>query len=413
MFAGIAAFLFVGGLQGSPMDFALVDGEVVHMFLPPVIVAEGSCRAAVWSDDGQYLLAVSEHLTIPPQLYKSAYEGKQISKKPAMDVSIHVYSVRTGATKRLWSGTGDVSTSAQAAFFATSDVAVVQIAGRSAADPTTVLRVSSSSSKVEVVESLPESGGLQPDPEGKYVAVVSGESVRFITRSGAVFRRQPLPIASAFRWGWGVGSVPFLIDRNGDIFVFNPGGDYRRVSTAPKELEPNETESKIEASTSSAPLPGKEARVDLVVAYLRGASRQIIVGYDGHNPEASPTDTGVFYSTESFSVVRPVIQVDKAALDKLLAAAERTKIMSEVNQIGRALMMYAADNDDKFPTKEQLAEGAIDPYLMRPGMTDGFVYHGVTSYGDSPATTEAGFRLCPGGRVVLYQDGHTMFMPGG
>ncbi|MDQ2986397.1 MAG: hypothetical protein M3R13_06710 [Armatimonadota bacterium] len=401
----------MSGLQGSPMDNALVDGDIVHLFLPPVIVAKGACRAAVWSDDGQYLLVVSEHLTIPPKLYQSAYEGKAIGKPPSMDVSINMYSVRTGEAKEIWSGSGVVSTRAQAAFFAKSDVAIVEISGRDSAQATQVFRVSAGSSKVELVETLPDSGGLSSDPGGKFVAVIHGLSVRFITPTGPVFKRQPLPGVWGFRWG--AGSVPFMLDTNREVVVITPGGDFRKVSTAPKELEPSENESKIEASTSSATLPGKEARVDLVVAYLRGASRRIIVGYDGHNPEASPTDTGVFYSTESFSVVRPVIQVDKAALDKLLAAAERTKIMSEVNQIGRALMMYASDNDDKFPTKEQLADGAIDPYLMRPGMADGFVYHGITAYGDSPATTEAGFRLCPGGRIVLYQDGHTMFMPGG
>jgi prepilin-type processing-associated H-X9-DG protein len=85
--------------------------------------------------------------------------------------------------------------------------------------------------------------------------------------------------------------------------------------------------------------------------------------------------------------------------------------MAKLSQIGKALMMFASDNDDAFPTQEQLDNRGIDGYLGNPSLLNGFVYNGRTAMGDSPARTEAGYMLCPGGRAILFQDGHVVFVP--
>jgi prepilin-type processing-associated H-X9-DG protein len=84
--------------------------------------------------------------------------------------------------------------------------------------------------------------------------------------------------------------------------------------------------------------------------------------------------------------------------------------MSKVAEIGKALMMFAADNDDAFPTDEQMANRALDGYVADSTLLNGFVYSGVSG-NLGAAVTQVGYMLCPGGRAVLFQDGHVTFVP--
>ena len=83
--------------------------------------------------------------------------------------------------------------------------------------------------------------------------------------------------------------------------------------------------------------------------------------------------------------------------------------MSEVSQIGRALQMYSTDHNGAFPSEEELANRAVDPYLASPSILGDFVYNGVRG-NLGPAVTEVGYKFCPGGRAVLFQDGHVAFV---
>ena len=412
MIAGIATVLAAVALQGSAMDTALIDGDRAHVFLPRVLVSEGEAVSASWSDDGQYLIVVSVDVAAPPSFYKASIEGGPKQAPPAASITIHSYSVRTGVSKKLWSEKGAYGTRASSEFFAGSDIAVVQVNGPA---ETRVYRVIAGTSKVEFIETLSwPSSLLLADPAGKYMAVVQGPaglsmSVRFLTPIGNLPVRQQIPKNSSLRWG--VGSVPFLIHgAERQITIVNPAGGLQNAGQAPQEAKRAEPSPKIQADTNPFPMPGREETVNIVTAYVRDNPRRVVVGFEATSPLGSPTDTGVFFRGGLQNFVRPVIQVSKSALDEMIAKGERAKIMAEVNQIGRALIMYAADNDDRFPTQEEFDSGATDPYLKRSGMTEGFVYRpGPMS--NNPAEAELGYRLCPGGRVVVYQDGHTSYVP--
>ncbi|MDQ2987004.1 MAG: DUF3352 domain-containing protein [Armatimonadota bacterium] len=75
------------------------------------------------------------------------------------------------------------------------------------------------------------------------------------------------------------------------------------------------------------------------------------------------------------------------------------------SEIGRALMMFSGDNDDKMPTLAQFDEGAIDRYLGDKSIREDFLYTPPMAKGE-PSKTEAGYFIHQDGRVVVFRDGH-------
>ena len=409
------SFLQVGG---SVSDNALLDGEKAYMFLQPVPVAEGRWVCSQWSDDGQYLIVVSEQSTIPPTAYREYFEtGKQTTTLTEFKVS--TFSIRTGRARELWSGTTRPRSAGSCSFFRGSDVAIVALTGPDSA--TTVLRVTPSTSKVEVVETL--TGEPEITIHKNKLAAVSVNqppSVRFVPPSGNVYRRQPLskPGGIAFRTD-GV-AVLSRATASGKHLTVLPGGGEEWVDGLPDYgpgFDENFETSRVVSHQTKIAVPGGP-EVQLVLASIRDGKESIVVAADAQ-AIYSENDLGMLYVMgETMSFVRPIVQISKEAYQKRLDAEQRAEIMRKLVEIGRALQMYASGHKNTFPTKDQLEAGALDPYSADPisgtrptNLLNGFVYHGVTVRGSSPANTEAGFMLCPGGRAVLYQDGHVAFVP--
>jgi hypothetical protein len=201
----------------------------------------------------------------------------------------------------------------------------------------------------------------------------------------------------------------FVVGRTADsFFVIDPLGGEARIENGQPDIHYlEEPPISFAIGQSNMPIPGRRKPVPIVLATAHGKS--VGVGFDAMRRSAS--DTGVLFSSGAINMVRPVIQVSKTAFEEIVAKEERGEIMAKLSQIGKALMMFAGDNDHAFPTQEQLNNRGIDGYLGDPSLLKGFVYHGRTAIGDSPARTEAGYMLCPGGRAILFQDGHVVFVP--
>jgi len=408
MFVELAALVILGQQSSSPSDSALVDGDQVHVFLSPFLVAEGTCLDARWSDDGQYLIVVSEKVQVPPSAFKEFMESRKTFQATS-EVGIYIASMRTGTAKQVWHAERKPGSNAEIQFFRKSDAAVVHVSDQSG--ETTVLRVTAGTSRVEIVETLPSRAySLSRDPLGKFVASTTNEprSVRFIGPSGDVLRRQPYS-GEGIAWSKDGQPIVLGIGPRGKYVTITPGSSEKWVNGVPAYFEETDLPRRIAVQPSEMVLPGVKEPTPMVLAAIEGRGRSIVVAVGAEIGRAGDSDDGVFYKSGTLNVVRPVIRVTKAAYDEMLARAERTEVMSRLSQIGKALMMYASDNDDQFPAKDDL--DSIQPYLGDASLLQGFAYNGVTHFGDSPATTEAGFMLCPGGKAVLFQDGHVVFVP--
>jgi hypothetical protein len=88
-------------------------------------------------------------------------------------------------------------------------------------------------------------------------------------------------------------------------------------------------------------------------------------------------------------------------------------VLSNAKQLGLAALMYAQDYDEVLPTGDGI-NGKLAPYLKNESLFDGFTYTfggGSLSGIDKPAETELGFVTGPGGRAIIFIDGHVKWKP--
>ena len=399
------------GLQASspnPMDSALIDGDKVHIFLPQVLVSEGRLLASGWSSDGMYLLVLSEKIDIAPKEYKEGWEGKKLTPRD-VDVEVHVFSMRSGTSKRLYHRKRPFGSEGFIRFLEGSDTAVVSI-GDARGTGSEILRVVSGTSKVEIIEKASDFIDVGFGPKNDLVSLhVRGGWVRFIGTDGKLYTKQPTPQGAIVVWS--TQSEPLLIIGDGGVFAINPSGGFEPTNGRPSTpylIKAPET--RIQASSPPLGVDGVPARLNTILASVIQTQRSIVVAVEATNPEVSPTSSGIFFMSNGLNLVRPIVEISKTTFDEVLAKAARNLAMQKAAQIGKALIMYSGDNDDAFPTAEEFANGALDGYLGDKSILNGFAYTG-TSDDLGPAATQVGYLLCPGGRAVLFQDGHVVFEP--
>lgn len=166
------------------------------------------------------------------------------------------------------------------------------------------------------------------------------------------------------------------------------------------------------------PIPGGNgSKKNIVPRMLVSTTEQdaprALVAMDAPIATLSPSLNAVAYVTDDVILVRKLIRLPKSAFDIVDAAEKRMQALSKAKQMGTALLIYAADYDDKLPTDRNL-KGIIDPYIKDSDMVDGFNYTfkgGALQDVKSPAETELGYVDGPGGRAVVYVDGHAKWVP--
>ena len=149
-----------------------------------------------------------------------------------------------------------------------------------------------------------------------------------------------------------------------------------------------------------ATVPGPEKK------YARG-----LVTAEGDAAYLLPDLSSVLYTHDDALYAAPIATLDRLAFEKLM----RQLAMNNAKQTGLALMMYAQDYDSNFPSDPASVKDAVFPYLMSREVLTDFVYTytgptGLNQIGQ-PATTALGYIPSPGGRAVLYGDGHVKWEP--
>lgn len=145
----------------------------------------------------------------------------------------------------------------------------------------------------------------------------------------------------------------------------------------------------------------------------QSAEKEVLVAANASWVALSPSVEHVAYIAEGALFVRPILRMDLAVYQKLQSEEARALAMNNAKQVGIAAMIFATDNEDRIPSARDFMD-LLAPYLKDPEAMKNFVWThpgGDISQMDNPAAVELGYIALPGGRCVLYGDGHIKWMP--
>jgi prepilin-type processing-associated H-X9-DG protein len=112
--------------------------------------------------------------------------------------------------------------------------------------------------------------------------------------------------------------------------------------------------------------------------------------------------------------VLPLLRLPKEQFTQAQNAARRAALISNAKQLGLGVMMYAQDNNEILPAPGSSFQDLIMPYVKNESLFSGFVYEhsgGPLSAISDPSKTRLGYVPGPGGRAILYADGHVIWEP--
>jgi hypothetical protein len=135
--------------------------------------------------------------------------------------------------------------------------------------------------------------------------------------------------------------------------------------------------------------------------------RALICG-DSTGGQLLPGGAAVVYFSQGAVWAAPLLRLSRGEYQVSVVRAQQVETIGRAKQVGLALMMYAFDDDGALPVGEEW-RSQLAPYLKESSFLEGFVYThlgGKLSEIKNPAEAELGYIIAPGGRVVVYADGH-------
>jgi hypothetical protein len=121
--------------------------------------------------------------------------------------------------------------------------------------------------------------------------------------------------------------------------------------------------------------------------------------------------SAVLYIHDDALYAAPIASLDRVAFEKMM----KQLAITNAKQTGLGLMMYAQDYDENFPHDPGNVKEAIYPYIKNNDVIADFVYTYKgpleMSKVEKPAETAMGYIPSPGGRAVVYADGHVKWEP--
>ena len=113
-------------------------------------------------------------------------------------------------------------------------------------------------------------------------------------------------------------------------------------------------------------------------------------------------------SEEGMGFLPETGEVDPSVGEFGMELQRKDELLINGQQLGKAFIMFAADNDGKFPEYQEFLDGALQPYLKDKSIGEEFIY--MPPLKDSnPKTTQLGSFMAEGGRVVVFMDGRAEF----
>jgi hypothetical protein len=433
--------------------FVLEDKNAVAV-LPPELIASPTIKQVYYAPDGLSLVVLRERIKITPDILPD--ETGISTKIPEGEQELIYWSSRSRTARSIWKG-GLVGTSVvDVGWFPQSDTAFIVLQSIPLPPPSPdpnadplppkadwkLLKVSdeqfrpteiampdpglsgyvhlSSSHKLPLMMIHIKQPGGEPKPDG---SVPTNELVYVLRRDGRLDKPVPIPDAD--------NAVVVLAqwDKTG-----NPALFVRTVQTRshylvnPQTLALTPVEGKFEAQAGDdrdmtkagllslrhdrVTMGNGETKQSVPVLWLESSvktdfSRLLLSGEATHGV-LRPAGDGVFYQSQGALWFAPFLRLNQAQFLAARRAALRALALNNAKQAGLGLIMYAQDYDEVLPSPDGIKDKIL-PYIKEGSVMESFTYtYGGGKLADieKPAETVLGYVLGPGGRAIVYADGH-------
>jgi hypothetical protein len=401
--------------------FVLGDAELVAA--PPV-------TSAVWSPDGRYLLAVRQEKLLAP--------GPE--PLPSGALSLIAWNRGTGRSRVIWQRAAGPQTISQVEWLPATRSALIVLnwlapAPEQPEPRKTLLWIDAAHGQSRVVAELRSEQLLisrtQPRAALYNEAPYSREApfLRVVGVDGTLGPAVPLPKNfSVGEWAPD-GSVLYGVVWEGPGTREQPAHAKRYAfdlrtgalsPLAPAPETPPERAMPVRLRQTSMVLKEENTSQSVSPLWLESAVKserpRVLVCADGEGGSVAPDAWAVLYLSQGAAWVAPLTRMPREQMLAQVRAAQRAAAMSNGKQIALAFSMYAQDYDETFPPADGRAMDVLRPYVRNdevfnspdtgaPGLT--YVYTGgPVNTIDNPATAVLGYFAGPGGRVVIYVDGH-------
>ena len=442
-------------------DFVLTDKEAVLM-LPPEFVCSGEIKQIYWAPDGQLLLIERTVTDMSPAIILELVNTKQ---PPKSHSELLTYNLKTKKVKTLLQYGPEQGAIAMVQFIGKTSTVLVSAFTTPGQPVESFFMLSIDSGKVVPVAELSANqtgyaqvsptkgigvltiferdrimappaaalpaGATSAAPAGvPAVAAPDTSIVQFFSADGRVDSPFQIPKRAFLEWG-GTGETPFISEvvRDANRKVLR-GADKKPVfqsyvvERATKKLtltgamtpfQPSSKASEFQVWMAPITNPTQKDSPKAPSVFMTWGQEKVpkgklgVVTTDGRAGDLSPTEQAIAFESQNSVYVRQFARIDRSVYEQSVLAAARASIISDAKQCGLGIIMYTSDNDDKFPNNTDNIQNLINPYIKNSNILDGFVYTfggGLATGIENPANTEIGYKPGPGGRAVVYADGH-------
>lgn len=446
---GLLVGLVASGISqsNSTNELIFTDKDAVGL-MPPIVVSNGMVSTTEWSPDGKMLLISSLEMKLTPAIMADYVAKGAVGTPPVPPMQhLQLFNVDRQTTVTVFKRPMQEGTLSDIEWLPGGRAALVlvevprpPVEGKPADTFTVIYTLNAASGKLTPLIQAQEQEFISIDVEDKGAMIVTRKypenttpdtiQSRFtlVTSDGRLGNSiQTVGRTGIGQIAWISGNRPMMyravreqpnekaklawFDMDFASGQLKPAADpnYKVTADVPVAFS-------VLIGGSLSATEGKSVtnRAAWLVARERGPHQSALVAADVDDARLSPGLNAVFYSTKGVGMVRLLMKLPKEVALKSLAEAEKMKVMNDAKQVGMALHMYAADMDDNIPSNGSDWMTALNPYLKNNSPMEGFVYTyggGNLANVENPATTELGFKHGPGGRAVVYADGHVKWIP--
>lgn len=447
----LAGLVSIGFGQGNPAnELIFTDKEAVGL-LPPIVVSNGMPSGYQWSPDGKMLVVSTLETKLTPATVSDYIAKGATGELPVLPTqSLVLFNVDKQITINVWRRPLTEGRVNQVAWLPGGKYALVVIdaattpvvVGQAINSISTVYVLNGASGKLTVLAQGQEDEHLTLDVEenAKGAMILSrkfpkdhgvdGIQTRYILVSGDGRLGNSIQGSGRSMIGhviWVNGTRPMMmrIERGQPTerpkqtwydMDFSSGQLRPAAAPAPQPVPEVQTPFTLKMGGSIAATEGKNVvnKAAWLVAREKSPQQSALVAAEVDNAILSPGLNAVFYSTKGVGMVRLLMKMPKDVALKALEAAQKAQAMNDAKQVGTAFLIYASDMDDVLPSNSSDWMTALSPYLKNNSLMDGFIYTfagGNMADIQNPAGTSIGYKDGPGGRAMVYADGHVKWIP--
>ncbi|MEP6755972.1 MAG: hypothetical protein ABJA67_10765 [Chthonomonadales bacterium] len=441
-----------GRLQ--PVPRVVTNDEKAFLLLPPELIAAPVITHVDPSGDGKYVLVQRMQMKLNPASLTP--EGLQALDKapPPIEQQIILWDSKSKESRVVWRGNADVHVS-DLGWLKGSSVAmgiVTQMSRENPADVTSRMNIHYSLLRVSAASDKAQQIPLQMEDEGTSFALIPSpvESITFLhkfyamaTPEGVTMNhaisliksdgRTVMPLSldglpklhmitfdsvgSPVVWaieprvpGLKISKKYYLVDtRNASLKPY-PGEfkDFQEITRPRNVLQRERLTLKTESTI--AKLQETTQRVNML--WLEGVaaseSPRTLVASDVGSSQFMPGGDGIVFEASGALWFAPMARMTLEQFKEMRENAQRQVALSNGKQLALGLIMYAQDYDEMLPSPDGV-NTKVAPYIQNAELFNSFTYSyagGPLKDIQNPVETELGYVTGPGGRAIMYVDGH-------